>query len=136
MPYINEDRQELSRLFEQAINQLAAELPDGWTNLCLAFYVDTSERESMFIYISSDEGKHWHDFMDDVFAADDVLIGVFDCKETCQELRRLCAKVGDKWTGFKIIVDKFGGFSADFKYEPFDEMSMMFKRMWLGEYMD
>lgn len=135
MPYIKENRQEMSRLYTQATNQLVAELPEGWTNFCLGFFVDSADRETMLIYISLDEGKNWHDFMDDVFEADEIFEGVFECKATCQELRQLCIKSGDKWSCFTLTVDAKGGFAADYDYEAFNELTPMLKRMWLGEYL-
>ena len=136
MAYIKEDKKQLSQLYTTIANQLISELPENWTNFCLGFFVDTVGREDMLIYISDDEGNTWHDFMDDVFDADEIMIGVFDCKETCQELRQLCARFGDKWTRFTLIVNRLGEFSADYKYEEYDEVTEYYKKMWLGDYID
>lgn len=136
MGIIRENRDELSRLYEQLVNQVVKELPLEWTNCCIGFFVDARQRESLQVYLSCNEGKIWHDFMEDVFSAEDIMEGIFDCKETCRELYTLCSKAGDKWTGFTLIVDKMGGFSAEFDYTELDEFNSFRKKMWIGKYLD
>ncbi len=135
MPYIKEDKQKLSQLYTALANQVISELPKGWSNLCLGYFADTSDRENMLIYVSEDEGKSWRDFMDDVFDSDEVMFGIFDAKDTCREIRELCSRMGDKWTRFTFTVNRLGEFSADFKYEEYDEISDYYKKMWLGDYL-
>ena len=135
MANIRENRAEMSRLYGQAANQVTKELPTEWTNCCIGFFVDVQGRESLQVYVSCDEGKQWHNFMEDVFASDIIMEGVFDCKETCRELYTLCSKAGDTWTGFTLIVDRMGGFSAEYDYTELDDFNLMRKKMWLGKYL-
>jgi len=136
MAFVKENKQKLSELYNRMANQLAAELPDGWTHFCLGYCVSTSGEDDMMIFVTDDGGENWRDFMDDVFEADDIMFGVFDCKESCQELYELCKKVGDRWSHFTLMVDDTGHFDATFKYEPFDEMNPILKSMWIGEYLE
>ena len=135
MAYIKEDKNRLAELYGRMANSLAAELQRGWTHFCMGFFVDASGSEEMLIYVSENEGRSWRDFMDDVFAADDIMTGVFDCKEACQELYALCAKAGDRWSCFTLTVDCDGNFNAEFKYESFKELNPVLKNMWMGEYL-
>lgn len=136
MAYIKEDRKELARLYSLIGNHLAAELPEGWTHVCLGFFVDKRGHEEMLIFVSRDAGNHWHDFMDDVFAADAIMEGVFDCKECCQALHELCTKTGDKWTSFTLIMDAEGHFRAEYSYDECDRITPAVKAMWMGEYLE
>lgn len=136
MTYIKEDRNKLSQLYTKIANEVVSELPADWTNFCLGFFVDTSGKEDMVIYASYDEGKTWHDFIDDAFEAENIMYGIFDCKATCRELRQQCAKIGDKWTRFTLMVNKLGEFSADFKYEEYEEINEYYKKIWLGDYLE
>ena len=135
MPYIKENKQEMSRLYTQAANQLIGELPRGWTNFVLGFFVDNQDSDTLLIYVSSDEGAQWRDFMDDVFEADEIMVGVFDCRDTLRELRELCARSGDKWSCVTLSVNKLGAFEAEFDYEPLEELTSMRKKMWVGKYL-
>ena len=136
MAYIKENKAALAALYNRIGNHLAAELPNGWTHVCLGFFVDKHGHEEMLIYTTQDEGKQWYDFMDVVFASDDIMVGVFDCKERCQELYELCAKAGDKWSNFTLIIDAEGRFKAEYSYDPLEKMSPVINAMWIGEYLE
>lgn len=136
MAYVKENKNALAQLYNRIGNCLAAELPEGWTHVCLGFFVDKSAHEEMLIFVSDDDGNAWHDFMDDVFAADDIMVGIFDCKEFCQELYELCAKAGDKWASFTLMMDAEGHFKAEFSYDSFDKLTPVIKAMWMGEYLE
>lgn len=136
MAYIKENRNALAQLYNRIGNCLAAELTEGWTHVCLGFFVDKSGHEDMLIFVSDDDGNAWQDFMDNVFAADDIMVGIFDCKECCQELYDLCAKAGDKWASFTLMMDAEGHFKAEFNYDSFDKLTPVIKAMWMGEYLE
>lgn len=135
MAFIKENKSALEALYSQIGNQLVAELPDGWTHVCLGFFVDKQGQEEMLIYTSQDDGRHWHDFMDDVFESEEIMVGVFDCKDSCQELYALCTKVGDRWSNFTMIIETEGHFRVDYSYDPIEKITPLVKSTWIGEYM-
>ncbi len=136
MAYVKENKEQLGKFFVRMANQIAGELPEGWTHFVVGFFVNTSGGEDLLVYVTEDEGVSWHDFMDDVFNADEIITGAFECKETCQALRAECARTGDRWSNFTLIVEAGGRFSAEFKYEPFEELTPVLKSMWMGEYLE
>ncbi len=135
MPFIKENREKMSELYTRMANQTAAELADGWTNFCIGYIVDEKGQETQLVFASYDEGKTWKDYMAEAFCSDRIMKGIFDCKETCQELREVCAAVGDKWTAFTLLIDAKGGFSAKFDYDPMPDFSSTQREMWIGEYL-
>ncbi len=128
-------RQEMSRLYTDAANQLVKEFPQGWTHFCLGFFVDEEEHETMLVYLSMDDGKTWRDFMEDVANADYIMKGAFECKETCQKLWRLCKAHNSRWSVFTLLVNAQGGFSAEYDYESFPHFNLGYKQMWRGKYL-
>ncbi len=136
MAYIKENKNKLMALYNRMGDCLAAELPKDWTHACLGFFVDKHGRESMLIYATKDGGSNWIDLMETAFESDEIMFGVFDCKECCQELYQLCAKVGDKWSRFTLTMDASGRFNADFNYDAFEKLTPILKRMWMGEYLE
>lgn len=128
-------RQEMSRLYTQAANQLASELPRGWSHICLGFFVDENENETMLVYYSMDDGKSWQDFMEYVMEADEIVKGAFDCKETCQKLWRLCKVNGSKWSIFTLLVNAQGGFEVNYDYDRLEKFTIAVKKMWRGQYL-
>ena len=135
MANIKENEKELARLYGEIANGIVKELPQGWTHLATGFFVDEDGCESQLIYVSENNGKDWRDFMKDVFAAGYVMKGVIESKEACQELHALCAKAGDKWTQFTLLVDAQGNFHSKYDYDSFERMTPMLRKMWIGEFL-
>lgn len=136
MAYIKENQAAMGELYSRIGNCLAADLPEGWQRVCLGYFVGKDGQDEMLIYVSMSEDGEWRDFMEDVFASDDIMFGVFDCKDVCQELYQLCAKVGDRFASFTFRMDAGGSFDADFSYDAFDKLEPIHRRMWMGEYLE
>ena len=132
---IRENKQQMSDLYTKIANQIAGELPKDWTNMSVGFLVDESGFDTYLIYYSTDCGKSYRDFMEEVFDMDEPAEGVFEAKETCLELREVCKKSRDVWTGFALRVNRLGEFSADFSYEPIESFTPMQLRFWRGRYL-
>ena len=135
MAYVKENKERMSEVFTAIANAVAQDLPSDWTNVCVGYLVDSSSHSEMLVYVSADNGANWSDFMDVVFSSDDILEGVFDCKEHCEKLYGMCCQSGDKWTEFALRVNALGEFTADFGYDNFDEITARRKSSWRGKYL-
>ena len=126
-------KQEMARIYHQIAGQLLPELPEGWTKLCLGFFMDENKNDTMQIFVAKDD-KEWHDFMEDVFASDDIMKGVFDCKDSCLELWDICEQHDSKWSSFTFVVDPEGKFNAYYNYEDLSQFNLDIKKQWLEKY--
>lgn len=132
---IREDKQRMSELYTQIANEIASELPGGWTNMGVCFAVDQNGFETFLVYYSSDCGRTYRDFMEESFEADEPAIGLFEAKESCQKLRELCVKSGDRWTQLALCVNALGEFTADYNYDPIETFTPLMLRLWRGRYL-
>ena len=132
---IRENNEKMEVLFTRIASQTAGELPENWTNLGIGFAIDTRGFETFLVYYSDDQGKTYRDFMEESFEYDEPAVGLFDAKESCQELHKLCKSHGDNWTQFALVLNNQGNFAADFSYEPIELFSRLHLQLWRGRYL-
>ena len=111
-------------------NQIASDLPDGWTNIVFGMLRTKQEGEEYLVYYSPDEGRNWYDLLKEKFEADADMDGLEDAMDTAREIFDLCSEEGDSWSTMTFRMDNCGKFHAGFGYEMFSHINDAIRQSW------